>query len=145
MVMNRVSLMVVLLWSACALAQTSATVFKPNDKIQLTVKFDKKVDPKSTVDSEFRLKGGGAVETCKDARSMTWEGSSPDDQTFQMTTTVPDNIVSGTYQFAYLTLSSPGFEPTNSTQPVTLTLEIKNDKPCPKPVQVPKFDISIKP
>jgi hypothetical protein len=138
--------MVVLLWSACALAQTSATtVFKPNDKIQLTVKFDKKVDPKSTVDSAFRRKGGGAVEACKNSTNVTWQGSSPDDQTFEMTTTLLDNLAPGTYQFAYLTLSSPGFEPANSTQPVTLTFEIKNDKPCPKPVQVPNFDISIKP
>jgi hypothetical protein len=137
-------LAVFLFFSSCMYAQIKAPVFQPNSKITLIVKFQKKLIPGSTVDVQFQRKSKPS-EVCHNESYMNWSGNSQDNQTFEMTLTLSEDIAPGTYIFSHLTVSSPGFAPGNSDQPVALTLEVENHIPCPKPVEVPQFDISVKP
>jgi hypothetical protein len=145
--MNRVAVLVaVLCWPVCMIAQTSTVVFKPGDKITLIVKFERKVAPDSSVQVLFDRPGArNANEDCKTERRMEWSGNSPDNQTFTMVSAPSQETPSGRYEFSSLALTSPGFVPNGNDQHVSLAFEVKNDIPCPKPVDVPKFDISIKP
>jgi plastocyanin domain-containing protein len=130
--------------SPCVFAQTNTAVFQPNTKITLIVRFEKKLVPGSEVQVQFRRKSGSSEE-CNSDQRINWSGTSQDNQMFEMSSTIPENIASGTYGFSSLTLSSPGFAPGVSNQPVDLTFQTENHRPCPKHVEVPKFDISIKP
>lgn len=146
--MNRVALFLGmgLFCSVTMFAQTGETEFKVNDKITVTVKFEKKVAPNSTTSVQFERKSGtGPDEPCKGTRRIDWTSASQDNQTFQATQTVQADMASGLYGFSNLTLESPGFTPNSNDQMPSLTFRIKNDTPCPQPVEVPKFDISIKP
>lgn len=125
-------------------AQTnSPKALKPGDTIPLIVKFSRKLPPGSKVSVTYSLFRGLRGADCRTQGGFGDSEQSKDNQNFYLAVTLSSSIISGTYKFDSLTVSSPGLTEARTTTAEDAPI-FTVENPCLPKVKIPPFKVGIK-
>ncbi|PYP93007.1 MAG: hypothetical protein DMG65_02215 [Candidatus Angelobacter sp. Gp1-AA117] len=134
---------------AFTVTASAQKTFKPGDTIEVTVKFDKPLEPDSRVSVSYNPAGIPKDESAHGdiPLSLSLETASPDRTTFTGKRTITRDTPSGQYTLVTLNVSNPKLlsaqaDPSQlAGQPQII---IKNPDKDPQKVKIPPFKVEVK-